>query len=492
MINYKNSFCFILNMDFDYKKLKFKAGLEIHQQLDTKKLFCNCPSVLRKDEPDFEINRRLHAVAGESGEIDVAAAYQAGLNKKFIYQGYDTTCLVELDEEPPHQINSGALNIVLQIAILLNCKILPISQIMRKTVIDGSNTSGFQRTVIVGYDGYVETEQGKVGIESIILEEDAARIVSKDKDSATFKLDRLGIPLVEIATLPDIKSPEQMKEVALHIGNILRSCNVKRGLGTIRQDVNISIKNENRVEIKGVQDMSIFIKTIENEVKRQKDLSDKKNPTKSEVRNALPDGTTEFLRPMPGSARMYPETDLPLLKISRELINNVKKNLPKLRSEIEKDLMKQGLSQEMIKMLFKQNKLNEFEELIKIYRSPMFVGKVILVFPKDIASREKISVKKVNKILNDVFADVLIALKKKKISESDVRAVLIRIVKGEKVEKALVFEKQDTGVIEERIMKLIKEKPGLSVNAYMGLVMKEFKGKIGGGEVMTIIKKYIE
>ena len=133
----------------DDQKLGLKCGLEIHQQLDTKKLFCNCPSILRKDEPDFQIKRRLHAVAGESGEIDTAAEYQASLKKEFIYQGYDTTCLIELDEEPPHEINKEALQIAVQIAILLHAKIFPLSQIMRKTVIDGSNTSGFQRSVMI-------------------------------------------------------------------------------------------------------------------------------------------------------------------------------------------------------------------------------------------------------------------------------------------------------------------------------------------------------
>ncbi|GAJ06715.1 unnamed protein product, partial [marine sediment metagenome] len=163
----------------NYEKLKFKSGLEIHQQLDTHKLFCNCPSILRKDEPDFEVERKLHAVAGESGEVDVAAQYQAGLEKTFIYQRHkENSCLVELDEEPPHEINKEALKIALQVALLLNCKIQPITQIMRKTVIDGSNTSGFQRTVLIARDGYVETSQGRVGIDTICLEEDSARKVN--------------------------------------------------------------------------------------------------------------------------------------------------------------------------------------------------------------------------------------------------------------------------------------------------------------------------
>ncbi|HDK42042.1 MAG TPA: Glu-tRNA(Gln) amidotransferase GatDE subunit E, partial [Candidatus Pacearchaeota archaeon] len=190
--------------EFDYQKLGFKSGLEIHQQLDTNKLFCNCPSVLRMEEPDFSVKRKLHAVAGEGGEIDIAARHEAEKDKEFIYQGYDSVCLVELDEEPPHQINSEALKIALRISLLLNAKILPITQIMRKTVINGSNTSGFQRTVLIAKDGYVETESGRVGIEGIALEEDAAREISKQGKIVVFRLDRLGIPLVEIVTAPDI------------------------------------------------------------------------------------------------------------------------------------------------------------------------------------------------------------------------------------------------------------------------------------------------
>ncbi len=479
--------------EFDYEKLGFKCGLEIHQQLDTKKLFCNCPSLLRRDEPDFEIRRKLHAVAGESGEIDKAAIYQASLDKEFVYQGYDSTCLVELDEEPPHEINKEALKIALQIACLLNCKVVPITQVMRKVVIDGSTTSGFQRTVLIARDGYLETEQGRVGIDYIYLEEDAARIVERERGKAVYKLDRLGIPLVEIVTAPDVKTPEQAKEVALEIGDVLRSVKVRRGIGTIRQDVNVSVRGENRVEIKGMQDMNVFIKAIENEIERQVKLSDDKKPVKMEVRNVLPDATTKFMRPLPGSARMYPETDLPLLKISRNFINDVKKTLPKLRSDIEKELKSKGLNQEMIKLLFKQNKLEEFRELLEVMDEPQLIGKILLIFPKEIARHEKISLAKSDKILNkDILIFIVESLKKKKISEAQIKHVLERIIKGEDFKEAVVFEKQDINVIEEKIMKIMKGKPGLSEKAYMGLIMKEFKGKIDGKKAVEIIGKYVK
>ena len=477
--------------EIDYEKLKFKAGLEIHQQLDSHKLFCNCLSVLRKDEPDFEVERKLHAVAGEGGKIDVAAKHEVAKDKKFIYQGYDTTCLIELDEEPPYEINKEALKIAVQIALLMNMKIVPVTQIMRKTVVDGSNTSGFQRTVLIARDGFIKTALGKVGIDYLYLEEDAARIVSREKDRIVYKLDRLGIPLVEIVTAPDVKTSEHAKEVALKIGGILRSCKVRRGIGTIRQDVNVSIQGENRVEIKGMQNMNIFVQAIENEIERQKKLSDEKKPTAMEVRNVLPDASTEFLRPLPGSARMYPETDLGLLKISRDFINDAKKNLPRLKEDVEEDLKGKGLNSEMIKLLFKQGKLEEFKELSLGGESPQLIAKILLVYPREIASHKKIKLEKVEEILNtDVLIFVLEKFRDKKISESQIKEVLERIVDGKSFKEALRFEKVNFGNLEEKIMKIIKEKPGLSEKAYMGLVMSEFKGKIDGKTAMEMIRKF--
>jgi len=477
--------------NLDYSELGLKSGLEIHQQLDTGKLFCRCPSVLRKDEPDSFVSRKLHAVQGESGKVDAAALYQASLNKTFIYQGYDeNTCLVELDEEPPREIDRNALKIALQISILLNAKIIPLTQIMRKTVIDGSNTSGFQRTVLIARDGFVETSQGRVGIESVCLEEDSARIIDNGDKKSVFRLDRLGIPLVEIATKPDIKNPKQAKEVALHLGEILRSCNVRRGLGTIRQDVNLSIKGGKRIELKGFQDIRNIETAMEIEVLRQVDLVSR-GESVSEVRKVLPSGESEFLRPMPGAARMYPETDLPLLKISRDLINEAKKSLPSLQKDAREKLKKKGLNDETISLLFRQNKVDDFLELVEGIKNAPLVAKMILIFPKEIAKREKISLDEIEKILsNDVLSYVIGNFENGKISESHVKSVLEKIVSGVSHEDAVKIEKVDVSDLEEKIMNLIKNKPGLSANAYMGLVMKEFKGKVDGKKVMEIIGKY--
>ena len=478
----------------DYTKIGFKSGLEIHQQLDTNKLFCNCSSLLRSDEPDFIIKRKLHVVAGETGEVDVAASHEASKNKEFIYQGYNTTCLVEIDEEPPHEINKEALKIALQISLLLNCQIIPITQVMRKTVIDGSNTSGFQRTVLIARDGWIETSQGNVRIESVCLEEDAARIIKRDENSkeVIYRLDRLGIPLIEIATAPDIKNPIQAKETALHLGNILRNCKVKRGIGTIRQDVNLSIKNSKRIEIKGFQDIKNIERAIEKEVERQSELVGK-GKSVAEVRNVLYDGTSEFLRPLPGKARMYPETDVSLLKISKQFIDEVKKTLPKLKDETEGELKKQGLSDELVSSLLKGDKLDNYKELINLYKNPQLIAKMLVLWPKEIAGKKNKSIEEIYELLNiDILNEILSSLKSKKIGETDIKDILLKISEGKSLDEILKIEKANLNEIEEEILRIIKSKPGLSNQAYMGLIMEKFRGKINGKDAIEIVKKHIK
>ncbi len=473
----------------DYVKIGLKAGLEIHQQLDTGKLFSRTPSYLRKDLPHYTIKRRLHKVAGETGEVDTAVEYEAALKREFIYEGYnDTISLVELDESPPQEIDAEALDEALKIAELLRCEVFQTTQIMRKTVINGSNTSGFQRTLLLARNGFVECSFGKVGIESICLEEDSAREVSRDEKKAVYRLDRLGIPLVEIATAPDLKTPEQIRECALKLGEILRACKVKRGIGTIRQDLNISIKGHDKVEIKGFQEPKIMIKTVELEVERQLDEIDKKK-TSGEVRNSEEDGTTKYLRPLPGRDRMYPETDLPLLKISREKINEIKKKLPKLRADIKSELSKKGVSDELIPLVIEN--LEEFEILSKVYdEDSNLVAKMITIWRSEFATKSKKTDEQVKDMLSEaVLEKILGTVRNKKIEVSDVKSVMEKIVGGESLEGALNVDKISHDELEEEIAKIVREKPGLRPNAYMGLVMAKFKGKLDAKKAMEILNR---
>jgi len=264
-------------MAFDYEELGLVAGLEIHQQLDTAtKLFCACPTTLREpEESTRRFTRYLHPTRSELGEVDEAALEESMVDREFEYLAYDTTCLVEEDEEPPSRLSAAALDATLQIAQLLDMDVVDEAHVMRKVVIDGSNTSGFQRTALVATDGVVETEHGPVGVEDLMLEEESAKRVAETDDGVRYGLDRLGIPLVEIGTAPDIESPEQARETAERIGMLLRSTGqVKRGLGTIRQDVNVSIADGARVEMKGVQALEDIDDIVRLEVQRQVELLD--------------------------------------------------------------------------------------------------------------------------------------------------------------------------------------------------------------------------
>ncbi len=261
---------------FDYKELGLKMGLEIHQQLDSQtKLFCRCPNSLTDKKPERKIYRRLRPTQSELGEIDRAAYEESQRNLQFVYEAYNHhTCLVEADEEPPAKLNQEAVDISIILASLMNMTVVDEFHTMRKQVIDGSNTSGFQRTGILATDGYVETEFGNVTIETLGLEEDAARRIGEEEGKIVFRLDRLGIPLAEITTSPDMHHPKQVQQVAYQLGQILRSTKVKRGLGTIRQDLNISIREGARIEVKGVQDLELMPTLVENEVQRQLNLID--------------------------------------------------------------------------------------------------------------------------------------------------------------------------------------------------------------------------
>jgi len=263
--------------DFDYEELGLVAGLEIHQQLDTaSKLFCECPTTLRDpEESTRSFTRYLHPTRSELGEIDEAALEESMVDREFEYLAYDSTCLVEEDDEPPHRLDEEALEVTLEIAQLLDMDVVDQAHVMRKVVIDGSNTSGFQRTSLIAREGVIETSEGPVSIDDLMLEEESAQRVEETAEGVRFSLDRLGIPLVEIGTGPDIQSPEQAREAAERIGMLLRSTGqVKRGLGTIRQDVNVSIADGARVEMKGVQSLDDIDDLVELEVQRQVRLLD--------------------------------------------------------------------------------------------------------------------------------------------------------------------------------------------------------------------------
>lgn len=618
----------------DYESIGFKAGLEIHQQLNTKKLFCNCPSKI-SDDKDYSFHRYLRPTQSELGEIDKAALAESKKHRHFLYTASkNSTCLVEADEEPPHALNKEALDVVLTVALMVNAKPVDEIHVMRKIVIDGSNTSGFQRTALIALNGKIKD----MGIETIALEEDAARKLEEKDRLVNYGLDRLGIPLIEIATTADIKTPKHARETAEQIGLLLQATGkCKRGLGTIRQDLNISIAEGNRVEIKGIQSLSAVEKVAEKEVLRQLDLVEIKKTLKKrkikekdiedapiidvtnemkncnsriikntlsnqgkvfalklpgftellkrknsrlgkefavyakvasgiggiihsdelpgygidekdvnmikeilrcnrndgfaiflgkenivkeairavkdrailalhgvakEVRRALPDYNTEYMRPLPGAARMYPETDVPPVEITTERLEKIRKNLPELPEEKEKRLINTyGLNKDQTKQLIHSGYEKEFEQLAKTF--PRHINTILRTFLNTIPELENEGVP-IDEINNILLEKVFSSLNKGLFAKEAVPEIIKYLAqnKGKHVKDAIqerglktMGEKEIREVIkkiiEERI-DFVKEKKSAAVQPLMGVVMQELRGKADGKLINNILKEEIE
>jgi Glu-tRNA(Gln) amidotransferase subunit E-like FAD-binding protein len=480
----------------NYEKIGFKCGIEIHNRLATQhKLFCNCPARLSSQKPSFTIKRKLRAVPGELGQIDVAAMYEYLRDREYIYQVFDdTVCLVELDEEPPHPLNQEALTIALQIAKMLNCDIPQEIHVMRKTVIDGSNTSGFQRTAVVGLNGWLETSLGKVRIKSVCLEEESAGIVEKGEKYVIYRLDRLGIPLIEIGTEADIKNPKHAREVAEKLGMIIRSTGKsQRGIGVTRQDINVSIAGGARVEIKGVQELDLIEKIIEFEVKRQLELIKAGKKPKEETRVALPDGSTAFMRPLPGGERMYPETDVPPIRITQQFLASIP--IPETWEQ-KLERFKKILPEELAEQIIHSEYLDLFEEFSTKF-DPKLVARTLTITLKAI-KREGFDISRVNE---KHFEELFGLVEKGAIAKEAIEDILKKICEEpEKQIKEIIKELGIKTFSEEDVRRIVREvfenNPHLvkhkRISALMGEVMKVVRGKIDGKIVAKILQEELE
>jgi Glu-tRNA(Gln) amidotransferase subunit E-like FAD-binding protein len=481
----------------DYEKLELKVGLEIHFQLNTKhKLFCSCSTEMKEKEPIAVVKRKLHPVASELGEIDVAAQFEYLRDRTFYYQVFkNETCLVELDEEPPHPVNKEALETALQIALLFNCDIPDEIHVMRKTVIDGSNTSGFQRTMIVGRNGFFDYHNKRIEIANVCLEEDAAAIVKEEDGEVWYRLNRLGIPLVEVSTkILEGFSPQEIQDIAYTIGLIAKSTGkIKRGIGAIRQDINVSIKGGARTEIKGVQELSLLAKVIELEIQRQLDIIKSGNEVKEETRAALPDGTTRFSRPLPGASRLYPETDIPPIQIKNSLLKKLRKELPEpLTKKIERFTKELKLSELLAKEILRSDWVETFEKIVSTYKvQPSIVASTFTSLLKDLERREKINIQNLEE---KHFLQIFSFLEQKKIVKEAIPEILKFFANNpsasieEAIDKAKLtpLSKEEARKIIEG---LVKENPNLPQEKIFGIAMSKLRGKISAEDVRKILEE---
>ncbi|MEA2089786.1 MAG: Glu-tRNA(Gln) amidotransferase subunit GatE [Thermoproteota archaeon] len=626
-------------MQIDYSKIGLKVGLELHQQLDTAaKLFCSCKPELFKGKPEITFLRRLRPTQSELGQIDPAAYFEFQKGVKICYEANrENTCLVEMDEEPPHNMNAEAVEIALTVALMVKATPVDEVHVMRKTVIDGSNTTGFQRTCVLALNGEINIKGKKVPIQHIGLEEDAARKMGEQDAVVQYRIDRLGIPLIEVTTAPVIYSPQEAEEVALAIGKILRATGkVKRGLGTIRQDINVSIPNGALTEIKGVQELALVSAVVEQEVQRQlgflairaelkkrgvkeenirakfvevtsvfeqtksrilrkavdqgehvlavklpkfcgllkkeiaagmrlgSEMADRasfwgrvggifhtdelpaygitsdeveklrrvvggepqdavvfiagtmENATDAlkavverakealkgvpdETRAANPDGTTRYMRPRPGAARMYPETDVPPIQIDEKHLERLRTRLPELPEQKMKRLIKNyELNRKLVEQLLDSNYVDFFEETVQETGVSSTLAAVTLTETLKALKRDGVSVEKVSDSqLKDLFG----LLSKGKIAKEAIPEVLTWFSKHkegnawEAVENlglVMISQKELEQIIDvliEENQSLVEKKGKDAFGTLMGVVMARIRGRAEAGLVSKLLRK---
>jgi len=440
------------------------------------------------------MKRKQHPVASELGEVDIAAQYEFLRNRTFNYQIFrNETCMVEVDEEPPHPLNQEALQVALQVALILNCEIPNEIHVMRKTVIDGSNTSGFQRTAVIGLNGSMKYKGRTIEITHVSLEEDAAAIVKEEGESVTYRLNRLGVPLVEIGTgILEGYTPEEVQDVAFNIGMICRSTEkVKRGIGTIRQDVNVSIRGGKRVEMKGVQELGLLAKIIELEAKRQLGLP----RVEEETRTVNEDGTTKYTRPLPGSARMYPETDIKPIAMQKEFIEKLKKELPEpWTKKLARFQSKYKLSEDLAKQIIRSEHLEIFEKIVyKTKASASVVANTFTSTIKDLEKRERVNMQRVRE---DHYIDLFENIAKGKIMKEAIPEIIKFLSEkpGETATSAIKeLNLEPLGVMDlKKIIEEVLARPGLTYEKAVGLVMSKIRGRIEPEIVMQQVKKMMK
>ena len=625
--------------EIDIDKIGLKVGLEIHQQLDTsKKLFCNCKPI-ENTEYTEKFTRKLRAAKSELGKIDPAALFESSKSKTIVYYAnQNSSCLVEKDDEPPHNLDVQAKEIALLISSALNSKIFSEIHVMRKTVIDGSNTSGFQRTMLVAQGGQIMVDEKKVGVQSICLEEDAGKLIKDESNQRFFSLDRLGVPLVEIALEPVSGDPAFVRKIALTLGRLLRvTKKVARGIGTIRQDVNVSIDGGGVVEIKGVQQLEQLEKIIEYEAKRQyglKLISEKinslgtydidesdvftissllencnskiikkslenesvikairvkkfsgifgfepfsgirlgkeigelvrffgiggvfhsdelpnygienediqkirkhleleqhdafliiagteptlnfavnsiinriknaKNGPLAETRAATPTNETIFLRPRPGASRMYPETDIPTIRVSNIELDNASSMIPKSwDATISHIQNKYKINQQLSEQIFDSEYFDLFEKICNNDKtSPNFVASVLCSTITNLQRNNFDASLLKDKEIFDVFD----LLNENKISKESIEIIFKQIMSGKAMSVSEAIQNASIkNLTEEELSKIldkiiednldkIKQDGMRSISSLMGLAMKQVRGQVSGNLVNNLLLEKIK
>ncbi|MCC6396846.1 MAG: Glu-tRNA(Gln) amidotransferase subunit GatE [Bacteroidetes bacterium] len=623
--------------DADYAAIGFKCGLEIHQQLLTsKKLFCRCPAGRYSAEYNAEILRHMRPTLSELGEYDGTALMEFKTKKEIIYLIHrDTVCTYEMDDTPPFELNTDALDIALEVGLLYGCTMVDEIHIARKQYLDGSIPTGFQRTTIVGVSGSVPFRDRMVGIVQLGLEEDACREVSDVGHRRTYLTDRLGMPLIETVTAPDMRTPFEAADVAQLLRRLVRSTGkVRTGPGAARQDVNVSVTGGTRIEIKGVPRIPDIPLLTYHEAMRQvqllrlrdalhargitaetfraktddvtkllrrtryqpirdaiaggmlvygtalfgfrdllrwptqtdtyfsREISDRvrvvaclttlpniihsDSPSEtlsssewqglrrslnageddtvvlvwgarqdvttgaaeiairareatlgipSETRQALPDGTNGFERILPGPDRMYPDTDLPPLRIGADRLNRIRTHVPEPVWERDRWYQSLHIPQDCIEPLSISPFAPLFSEAVKVWGlRPTAVAVILIQLPKRVAR----TLRRPLSFTLGQMREILFALKEGKLAMEGVYPALRDIAEGRKFSGDDLPPRCSDAEVDALIATWRNRPeaepvrtPAHTATVLMGRVMDTVRGRIEGKRVAARISQFL-
>ncbi len=458
--------------------IQIKCGLEVHCYLNMEhsrqKLFCGC-AIQQDAKPNSNTCPVCTAMPGSK----------------------------------PMAPNKEAMDKILAIALMLDCKPNHNLIFQRKHYSWPDLPSGYQRTMSGSYAVPVG-EHGTflgIGITEVHLEEDPARW---DPDTGTVDYNRSGLPLAEIVTEPEFTSPEQVKTWLKHLMTTLSYIKAVDKDAGIKADVNVSIPPAyGRVEIKNVNSFTAVVKALEYEAERQQQEIKQGKVIEQQTR-AWNDtlGKTVFMRSKEQAMdyMFIPDPDLAIVKVDSAWLKKIEAALPeKPQQKVQKYQKHYKLDKEHAEIIASDINLAVLYEKVAMKVDPILAAQWL--------RRELLRVMHYNdvdydqlKIDETHLIELLTMVQKKEITETVAKKILEQLMEKpfspqQHVEKEGLKMVADTGQLEQFCKQAMKDNPKAvedykrgeenALNFVVGSVMKMSRGKASAAEVKEILKKLL-
>lgn len=467
-------------------KYKTTIGLEIHVQLATKsKMFCSCDNNSENAEPNSNV---CPVCLGMPGALPVA--------------------------------NKQAIEWTVKTGLALNCEINPLSKFDRKHYFYPDLPKGFQ---ISQYDkpfcigGYLEIDGHKIRLNRIHLEEDAGKLIHKNGASFV-DLNRASTPLMEIVTEPDITSPLEAKKFLQSLQLLVKYLGVSEASmekGHLRCDANIDVKDENGkmspiVELKNINSFKFIERALTIEEKRlAEDVSNwpEKRSKVTRGYDSKKDITLEQRhKEEAADYRYFPEPDLPPVEISKAEIGKIEASIGHTPKSLKNHLIKSEIPGDLA------DKIVSNLDHATYIKDSQILEKALAVWVTEEVNREienhKITYEDYkNRVPITHLGDLLAFIKSGKISYNTAKEIFTEMVKSGKpaseiIESGGMEQISDEGEVGKIIEKIILENPAEAerfkcgdaklLGFFVGLIMRETKGKANPGIINKLLNAKIE